>query len=81
MPPADAIDYLAEPATPKKIPNQNRARLWCNAPIPRNRFPAANASPWKTLRQRTLPHSHRRSWSRFSTLPQQPFLACVDSRI
>ncbi|RZK04845.1 MAG: hypothetical protein EOO84_20390 [Pantoea sp.] len=79
MPSTDAIDYLAEPGTPKRIPNQNEARLWCNAPMPRNRFPAANSEPRKTLRQRTLPHSHRRSWSRFSTLPQQAFLACVDS--
>lgn len=42
MPFADAIDYLGAQDSPKKIPNQIEARLWCNAPILRNRFPAAN---------------------------------------
>ena len=42
-------------------------------------FSCGKQAARKTLRQRTLPLSHGRSWSRFSTLPQQPFLACVDS--
>jgi len=79
MPSSDAIDYLAGPEKPETIPSQNEARLWCNAPFLRNRFPAADMQGLKTLRQRTLLHSHWRSWSRFSMLSQQPFLACVDS--
>ena len=42
-------------------------------------FSCLPVSPRKTLRQRTLPHTDGRGVSRFSTLPQRTFLACVDS--
>ena len=44
-------------------------------------FSCLLGSPRKTLRQYTLPRTHGRGVSRFSTLPQRTFLACVDSRI